>query len=465
MPIFPSTESKRLLLLFTRIRKYPISAFALLLSALLLVGQADRTGSWRNNRSIIHDITSYYSYLPAVFIYKDLRFNYRYQLPDDEPLDHLWVNVRGDTVFQKMSVGLSYFYLPTFLAAHAYTLHFTDHHPNGFSRPYQLALSINTLVFGLLGLWMLFLLLSSLYSDLVSALSILSIYAGTNLLYYISGAPGLSHPYSFFLVTVLLWLTFRFYASGKTRYLLTLAFTAGLLGLVRPTNLLWALYPVLYGLNSPQREQLRSLLRHPIKVLAVTAAFLLPWLPQLFYWKFATGQWLFYSYDQEGFFFLKPHLWDGLLSYRKGWLIYTPIMLLSLVGLFLPDQRERKWPVLLILPFFLYVVFSWWCWWYGGSFGSRVMVETYPFMALGLASMFRWMLTRSWTIRLGSAVLVGFMLLLNLHQTWQFNLGMLHWDSMTKDSYWSIFLKDVPPDNFQQLIDPPDYKAAMERGE
>ena len=46
----------------------------------------------------------------------------------------------------------------------------------------------------------------------------------------------------------------------------------------------------------------------------------------MLYWKHIMGTFFFYSYDQEGFFFGNSHVLDGLLSYRKGWFIYTPIM-------------------------------------------------------------------------------------------------------------------------------------------
>ena len=59
----------------------------------------------------------------------------------------------------------------------------------------------------------------------------------------------------------------------------------------------------------------------------------LVWIPQLLYWKTVTGNYLFYSYADEGFFFLNPQILKGLFSYRNGWLIYSPVMFFALLGI------------------------------------------------------------------------------------------------------------------------------------
>ena len=93
------------------------------------------------------------------------------------------------------------------------------------------------------------------------------------------------------------------------------------------------------------------------------------------------------------------------------------------------------------------------------------MVETYPFMAIGLAGFVQFTLKQRWYAKLPLAGVLVFTIVLNLNQFTQYTLGMLHWDSMTKASYWSIFMKATPPDNFQELIEAPDYKQAMKEGE
>lgn len=448
------------------LKKRPISVIAVLVIAFTLTWKSYSSGSWRNNRSIIHDITSYYSYLPAAFIYDDFKFNYRYDLPQDEPVDHLWVNESGDTVFQKMSIGLAYFYTPTFLVAHWYTKNYTDHNANGFSKPYQMALNINTLLFGLISSLVLWALGNRLFGDLITAISLIMLYLGTNLMYYISCAPGLSHPYSLLLISLIYLFSLYYYDKPKRSLFWLICFIAGLAVLVRPTNLILCLFPILLGLLPQNRKVLFDSLKQVNLLLIGAFLFLLPWIPQFIYWKFATGHFIFYSYDQEGFFFTKPHIIEGLFGYRKGWLVYSPMMILAILGLFLnKNYSQLKKPLLIILPLFIFIVFSWWCWWYGGSFGSRVMVETYPLLFIGLLGFTKWVIRSSWIVKIPSIAVISFFLLLNFHQTRQYTIGMMHWDSMTKEAYWSIFMEDTPPSNFQELLDHPDYKKAMKEGE
>lgn len=432
----------------------------------LLLIKSYQIGSWRNNRSIIHDITSYYCYLPAAFIYDDFTFNYRYQLPENEPLDHVWVNVKGDTVFQKMSVGMSYFYAPSFLIAHWYTKYFTNYNANGFSKPYQMAMNMNTLFFGLLSVFLTALLALRFFEDHVAAAVTLLMFAATNLLYYISGAPGMTHPYSYFLLVLLYLFTLEYFRSKKPWQFMFLAFCIGLMALVRPTNLILALFPLLYGLNPENRKTLMSAFRQPFNYILFAFFFLIPWVPQFIYWDYATGDWLFYSYDEERFFFNKPHVFDGLFSYRKGWFVYTPVMAVAALGLlFTKKYRAHRWPLLVIFPLFAFVVFSWWCWWYGGSLGSRAMIEFYPFMLLGLGVVVQFTIDVKWYAKIPLVAVLLFTMVLNFNQTTQYSIGMLHWDSMSKASYWSIFLKDTPPDNFNELLEAPDYKKAIKEGE
>ena len=48
-------------------------------------------------------------------------------------------------------------------------------------------------------------------------------------------------------------------------------------------------------------------------------------------WKIQTGNWVVYSYGEEGFNFATPHFSEFIFSYLKGWLTYTPIAFLILV--------------------------------------------------------------------------------------------------------------------------------------
>src|SRR5690606_26881475 len=109
---------------------------------------------------------------------------------------------------------------------------------------------------------------------------------------------------------------------------------------------------------------------------------------QIAYWKIITGSWAVYSYQNEKFSFLKPHLKECFVGYRSGWLVYSPIMILSILGFVALYKKQKNlfWPVFIFCFLFTYICFSWDIWWYGGSLGQRAMIQSYPMLAFPMAA-------------------------------------------------------------------------------
>jgi hypothetical protein len=186
------------------------------------------------------------------------------------------------------------------------------------------------------------------------------------------------------------------------------------------------------------------------------------WLPQFLYWKATTGSYLFFSYGDERFYFGNPHIIAGLFGYRKGWLLYTPIMIMALIGIILMKPRQNPFSIglYLFIPLNIYIIVSWWCWWYGGGFGNRPFIDSYPLLALGLATLFHEVSKNR--IALSITTLVSVLLFsLNIFQNYQYHYGSIHWDSMTKDAYWDSAGHLYPTKNFYYLLEPPDYERAL----
>src|SRR5690606_12215379 len=128
---------------------------------------------------------------------------------------------------------------------------------------------------------------------------------------------------------------------------------------------------------------------HFFNFLIAFFIFLIPIIPQLFFWKIYGGDWLVFTYgSDEKFFFNNPKIFDFLFSYRKGWFVYTPLMIFSIVGLFFLKKKVKEMSLItpIFITFIIYILSSWWCWWYGGSFGMRAMIQYYAFLAFPLAA-------------------------------------------------------------------------------
>jgi hypothetical protein len=143
-----------------------------------------------------------------------------------------------------------------------------------------------------------------------------------------------------------------------------------------------------------------------------------------------------------------------LFSFRKGWLLYTPLMGLALIG-FVFLFRFRKALFWSIFAYFLvsfYVIASWSCWWYADSFSQRPMLPMYVFLALPFGFLLQWICDQKRIARGFFALLLIALMALNQFQSWQFLKGMIHQSRMTETAFKAVFLKTKAPKDFQQLL-------------
>jgi hypothetical protein len=226
---------------------------------------------------------------------------------------------------------------------------------------------------------------------------------GTNLLHYTVREPGMSHLYSFVLFNLFVWLTDRYYRTrGSWALAFGLAFTLGWIVLIRPTNLLLALFFFGYTTDGRLniRERFQFLLHRFGHLLLFPLLGFLWYIPQLLYWKYATGSYVVYSYGEEGFIYWNdPRLLDVLFSIKNGWLLFSPLMGFALIGLIGGAIRNIRNSRLILLIWLIawYVFSSWASWWFGGAFGHRAFVEFYALLAFPLALVVQWILSlRQW---------------------------------------------------------------------
>lgn len=455
-------------------KKFTWSGLSLLIIAVALIWTMFNLKLWnigeKCHRSVINqDVTNYYSYLPAAFIHKDLTFNFAVAEGTHYGSDcEFWpVPVEGkeNAFVIKMSMGMSYLYMPFFLMAHAYTSNFTDYPADGFSPPYEFFIVLSSVFYLILGFFFLRKLLRKFFKDgIVAAVMLLTLFA-TNLYYYGSSEPGMSHAYSFSLFAIFAYLSVLWIEKGIWKYALGIGLIGGLITLIRPVNILIFIFPMLYGIESTEGfvSRMKFFLRKYGHILLIMLGAFVVLLPQLLFWKINSGSWVYYSYTDEHFFFNDPHILDGLFSYRKGWLLYTPIMVFPLAGIVISYFKDRKlfWPLAIYLPIHLYVIYSWWCWWYGGSFGSRPMIETYAILAFPMAVWIDWV-RKHWAGILSFSLIAVLLTGLNLFQTARYRYGSIHYHGMTKEAYWLNFWDRDPVPGYYDVIFEPDYDKAKQ---
>ena len=410
--------------------------------------------------AISWDVSGYYFYLPAIFIYKDLKkvgfreeIHRKYQ-PAGSPYQ-AFQHEDGNYVM-KYSAGMAVQYLPFFLTAHALA-RLLGYPADGFSRPYQVAISVGSVLIAILGLWFMRKVLLRYFKDGAAAATLLILVLATNYLDYTAINGPMTHNYLFTLYALLIWLTIKFYEHPAYSKALGIGLILGLAALTRPTEIISALIPILWGVGSvaQARERMAFFVRHWPKLALAAAATIAVGSIQLIYWKYVSGDWIVYSYQEQGFSWLKPHIRNGLFSYRAGWLIYTPVMGFALLGFItLARQYRQLFPATFLFTLlFIYIAFAWDIWWYGGSLGQRSMVQAYAVLALPLASFITWAGRRAWTAY-SFAALCLFFAYANLWWTHQAHLGGLFAsEQMNRPYFQRIFLRNHVPDEVQKLLD------------
>ncbi len=383
------------------------------------------------------DSMGYYMYLPCTFIYHNN--DSIYALPQDKPFDAAikgYLKTVRDAAkptptghfIHKYTYGIAAMELPFFCIAHAYEK-VTGGGATGYSASYRYLLKLSSLVYALLGIWMLYRILASFFDKHLSVAGTLVILMGTNLFWFTFHQPGMAHGPLFFLYGLLIYTTILIHRQTRVSLFAIAGFAAGLITIIRPTDIICLVIPLLYDVYSKVslKQKMAMLKANYRGVVVFIVAVIVPVLPQMIYWKMFTGSFLYYSYEQETFNWLHPRVIEGLFSFTNGWLVYSPVMLFSLVGLVCFRQiRSLAWAIYIILPVYIYIVYSWHCFNYINGLGSRPMIHLYPLLAIPLTAFIKYLSQRRVYIKAIFLVLFLFCVSLNLSYCLQKARGILN---------------------------------------
>lgn len=374
-----------------------LSRMALLLvAALMAYASFFFYPKWKHKgteATISWDVSGYYWYLPSVFIYKDLKHQsfkdsiLKTYLPTNTDFQQALLLSNGNYVM-KYASGMAFMYLPFFAMAHILAKPL-GYRRDGFSEPYQFAIQCGGLLVSLIGLWYLRKLLLLFYADGVVATVIFLLVAGTNYIDYAAINCGMSHCWLFTVYVFIVLNTIYFHWSFKIKYAIRLGLLIGLASLTRPTDAISCTIPLLWGIERISLSAIQqriNLIASKIKLPAVSIISACAVVSiQLCYWKYVSGHWFVYSYGNgQGFSWLHPHIYCYAFNFRSGWLIYSPMMVLSCLGI-IPFAKygSNRIAIIFFLAINYYIVSAWDVWWYGG----RAMIQSYPILLFPMASL------------------------------------------------------------------------------
>jgi hypothetical protein len=415
------------------------------------------------NHPFVMDVNQYYSYLVAVFIDHDLSFA-------TNPQGFWLMETPTHQVVPKVTYGISFFYSPFFLFAYI----FSRSHSTGYETIYAWSIHYGCIIYVLIGFFYVRKILKLWFNDFGVAISLFLIFFATNLFYYTVSESETVHGILFFLISFFLYHVIKWQQTSSRKSFLLFMLAAGFICLIRPTECLVFLFPALIGINNGSTlvTKIKAVTSLKWFLLMGIGLFMLPIIPQLIYWKLHAGIFLFFSYgSSEGFFWNDPQILNVLFSFKKGWFVYTPIMLFSMMGFIFMYKKNKYlfYPVLLYFLMNTYLISSWWDWAYGGSFGMRAYVHCYSVLIIPFAYFIDEVI-RIYKNSVIKTSLVYFMICisfifctLNILQSNLYKHHIIHWDGMTKEAYEFTFFKKQYSESdltyLKTLIKPPDYEA------
>ena len=82
-----------------------------------------------------------------------------------------------------------------------------------------------------------------------------------------------------------------------------------------------------------------------------------PIVLQMLYWHALTDSFVVYSYSNnhgEGLNLSSPFIFEVLFSYRKGWVLYTPLTIFGIIGFYFLYRKDKQTFLAITVVFILF---------------------------------------------------------------------------------------------------------------
>jgi hypothetical protein len=418
------------------------------------------------NNVLSWDTFGAYLYLPANFIYEDTYIqnmdwiNQINSIYNNTPTFYQFApHSSGNNIIQYPS-GFALIYLPFFLIAHIFASLSSTFPADGFSFPYQMGVITGHIFYIISGLVLANKVLLHFFSEKLTAILLVILFFSTNFLVISIFMIGMPHGHLFAFYALIILYTIKWHENPSQKNSIILGATIGIACLIRVSEILSIFIPILWNITNKDSvlQKIEFLKANGKNVGIMILSFILPAFIQLSYYKTGTGEYFYNAYQNhgEGFDLGSPYLMNFLFSYRKGWLLYTPIMLIALGSLIWMWKNKRKNKVLVSITVFtilnIYLLSSWTCWWYAESFGQRSMVQSYLIYIIPLGFLMEYLMKQNKKVILYLGLITGFFTFLNIFQSYQTQNGLIHPSRTTKESYWAHFLSLNFNPNFDNLL-------------
>jgi hypothetical protein len=338
-----------------------------------------------------------YAYVRSLALDGDLRFDNEYRRGDAAFVSQSFrkadaqpwppMEMPGGYLRNQWSVGPSLLWLPSFLQAHvavgALRLLGGAEAADGYSLPYRLACALATAGYAFCGLFLACRAAQRFTGPAPALLAAVALWLTSSLPVYVYFLPFYSHALASFAVSVFLWYWLTRRPFDRTRQWMAWGLVGGLVWQMEPLSGLVLVVAVVEWLASLRAT---SFARAAASGAAFAAAALLAAIPQLVIKWILHGSAL-RTGTLNRYFWDSPRLLDVGFATEHGLFLWTPVLLVSLIGLLALSRRDRVAGLGLLAAFACtyYVVACYEAWHGISSFGNRFFVCLTPAFVVGAA--------------------------------------------------------------------------------
>lgn len=299
-------------------------------------------------------------------------------------------------------IGNAIMWAPFYLTAHAASLLLNAAgfavRTDGYGFLYEMSVGIASLIYGFLGAWMIYKFCKKWFESKTAVLATIAVWYGTAFFWYHAAEPSMSHMNSIFLTALFTHLWYNTLGKRTKVQWLALGLLLGLIYLVRQQEVLLGLLPAFELIKRlAKKVNFDTIRKTAIASALLGIGIFIITLPQMLIWKRMYGSYLVYSYgDPETlkyWYWTMPQILPLFFSQAAGmWRV--PIMLLSIIGLFLFAKRVKgvAWYFAAVVLAQVLIVSAWTGWPIG--YGVRYLLGMSIFFALGAAQLIRMLRSR-----------------------------------------------------------------------
>lgn len=385
------------------------------------------------------DGISYYMYTRSLVIDHDI--NFANELEYFYPRDPLSVEGMSITktgfISNHHPIGPGILWIPFFIIAHAISLflNYLGLHisTDGYSYIYQAAICTGSIIYGFLGMILIYITTRKYYPDTALA-GCLLLWLASNGIHYQIVQPSMAHMCSFFSVSLFIFTWIKYRPVQNLRHWLLIGLAGGLVGIVRQPDATFLILPILDGIL----DRTRSIFDKFKSLSVLTFGFLVIFSIQLITWTILYGSPLINAYAGVGFFsWSSPSIFQVLFSTNHGLFLWHPILLIAALGLFQFQSLDRKLSVLLAFGFLMqiYLIGAWCEWYQGDSFGGRMFIASFPVLIIGLSGSLSWAISKGFS-----------------KVAWAVGLILIGWNALFLIQYIFAYIPHQGPLTFAQFF-------------